>query len=98
MPANVFSYDSSTASTATDDIAGVAAGLQASLDDLTNFVNRVKANWEGDEMVVYEGIQQKWDTAAATVREILTSVQSALNQTTSSVDQMRGQVRGALQG
>jgi WXG100 family type VII secretion target len=95
---DVFSYDESIAASAQGDITGVANGLQASLDDLTNFVARVKANWEGDEMEIYNGIQTQWNNAANTVKEILDSVKQALGQTTSSVQEMRGQVRGALQG
>jgi WXG100 family type VII secretion target len=94
----VFSFDESVAGTAGSDIAAVANGLQASLDDLGNFVARVKSNWSGDEQELYAGIQQQWDSAAATVKEILDSVKGALGQTTSSVQEMRGQVRGALQG
>jgi WXG100 family type VII secretion target len=93
----VFSYDESTAGTAHADITAVANGIQASLDDLSNFVNRVRSNWEGDEMEIYNGIQQQWNTAADTVKQILDSVGQALGQTTSSVQDMRGQVRGALQ-
>jgi WXG100 family type VII secretion target len=95
--ADVFSYDEATADTAHGDLGSVASGVQGSLDDLTGFVNRVKANWEGDEMDIYTGIQSQWDTAAGTVKEILDTVQSALGQTTGSVKDMRGQVRGALQ-
>jgi WXG100 family type VII secretion target len=95
---DIFSYDESTAGSAHGDIGGVANGIQASLDDLTNFVSRVKANWDGDEMEIYNGIQQQWNSAADTVRQILDSVRQALGQTTSSVQEMRGQVRGALQG
>ncbi|MFD7653969.1 WXG100 family type VII secretion target [Actinosynnema sp. NPDC059797] len=97
MP-DVFSYDEATAGTAQGDIASVAQGIQASLADLTGFVNRVKANWEGDEMELYDGIQLKWNNAADTVKQILDSVTQALGTTTSSVQEMRGQVRGALQG
>jgi WXG100 family type VII secretion target len=93
----VFSYDESTAGSAHGDIAAVAGGLQASLDDLTNFVNRVRSSWDGDEMEIYNGIQQQWNNAANTVKQILDSVTQALGQTTSSVQEMRGQVRGALQ-
>jgi WXG100 family type VII secretion target len=97
MAGSVFSYDESVAGSSADDIAGVARGVQASLDDLTNFVNRVKSNWTGDEQQIYVGIQTQWDNAAATVKQILDSVTGALGQTTSSVQEMRGQVRGALQ-
>ncbi|WP_416904808.1 WXG100 family type VII secretion target [Micromonospora echinospora] len=96
--ADVFSYDESTAGSAQGDIAAVANGVQASLDDLTNFVTRVKSNWEGDEMEIYNGIQTQWNTSADTVKQILDSVRQALGQTTTSVQEMRGQVRGALQG
>ncbi|MFC7547920.1 WXG100 family type VII secretion target [Plantactinospora sp. GCM10030261] len=95
---DVFSYDESTAGSAQGDIASVANGVQASLDDLSNFVSRVKSNWDGDEMEIYHGIQAQWDGAAATVKQILDSVKQALGQTTTSVQEMRGQVRGTLQG
>jgi len=93
----IFSYDEAVADAAHGDLAGVVSGLQASLDDLGGFVSRVKSNWQGDELDEYAGIQQKWDSASATVREILTSVHQALGSTTGSVKDMRGQVRSALQ-
>lgn len=98
MPSDIFSYDEATAGSAFGDLGSVASGLQASLDELTGFVNRVRANWEGDEMDIYDGIQQRWNSASVTVEGILRSVQNALGQTTSSVHEMRGQVRSALQG
>jgi len=61
-------------------------------------VNRVRANWEGDEMDLYDSIQQRWNSASVTVERILRSVQSALGDTTTSVKEMRGRVKGALQG
>ncbi len=95
--ADVFSYDEAVADTAHGDLQSVMSGLQASLDDLSGFVSRVKANWEGDEQDLYSGVQAKWDSSSATVKQILASVQQALGSTTSSVKDMRGQVRGALQ-
>lgn len=65
---DVFSYDEAVAGTAHGDIVSVANGVQASLDELTGFVNRVKANWEGDEMELYDGVQLQWNNAADTVR------------------------------
>jgi WXG100 family type VII secretion target len=93
----VFSYDEAVADSAHGDLAAVTAGLQAHLDDLSGFVARVKSNWTGDEQETYGGIQTKWDSAAETVKQILGSVHQALGTTTSSVKDMRGQVRSALQ-
>jgi len=93
---DVFSYDEAVADSAHGDLQSVMSGLQASLDDLSGFVSRVKSNWEGDEMDLYGGVQSKWDSSADTVRQILASVHQALGSTTSSVKDMRGQVRGAL--
>jgi uncharacterized protein YukE len=94
---DIFSYDEAVADTAHGDLASVMSGLQASLDDLSGFVSRVKSQWDGDEMELYSGIQAKWDSSAATVKQILDSVHSALGSTTGSVKDMRGQVRSALQ-
>ncbi|MTD15254.1 WXG100 family type VII secretion target [Nakamurella sp. YIM 132087] len=96
MGAGVFSYNEATAEAAAGDLASVISGLESSLSDLGGFVTSVKSSWDGDEMEVYAGIQSKWDSAATTVQEILTAVNSALGKNTSSVKDMRGQVRGAL--
>lgn len=92
----IYSYDESVADSAHGDLAGVKAGLEASLDDLSGFVARVKSSWQGDEQDEYAAVQAKWDSAAATVREILNSVHGALGTNTSNVKDMRGQVRSAL--
>jgi len=94
----IYSYDESVAETAHGNLAAVQSGIQSSLDDLSGFVARVKSSWQGDEQDEYAAIQAKWDAAAATVREILASVHTALGSNTSSVRDMRGQVRAALQG
>lgn len=93
----VYSYDESVADSAHADLGDVQAGLQSSLDDLSGFVARVKSSWQGDEQEEYAVVQAKWDSAATTVREILTSVHTALASNTSNVKEMRGQVRSALQ-
>jgi uncharacterized protein YukE len=97
MAGDVFSYDEAVADSAHGDLQSVMSGLQASLDDLSGFVSRVKSDWQGDEMDLYGGIQAKWDSSAATVKQILDSVHQALGSTTSSVKDMRGNVRSALQ-
>lgn len=95
---SVQSYNEGTAETAHTDIGGVISGIESSLADLTGFVGAVKSNWDGDEQAQYSQIQDKWDTAAATVREILQSVHQALAANTGSVKAMRGRVKGALAG
>lgn len=97
MTGSMFGYDEAVADAAHGDLNGVISGLQASLDDLSGFVARVKSSWEGDEQEIYGGIQAKWDNAADTVRQILASVHQALGSTTGSVKDMRGQVRSTLQ-
>ncbi len=92
----IYSYDESVADSAHGDLASVKAGLQASLDDLSGFVAKVKSSWQGDEQDEYSGVQLKWDSAAATVQEILATVHGALGTNTSSVMDMRSQVRSAL--
>jgi 6 kDa early secretory antigenic target len=94
----IYSYDEAVADSAHGDLGSVQAGLQSSLDDLSGYVARVKSSWQGDEQDEYTAVQAKWDSAAATVREILTSVHTALGSNTSSVKDMRTQVRSALRG
>lgn len=93
----IYSYDEAVADSAHGDLGSVKAGVQASLDDLSGFVSKVTSSWTGDEQTEYAGIQSKWDTAAKTVQDILNSVHTALGTNTSSVKEMRGQVKGALQ-
>lgn len=97
MAEGVFSYHEGVAATSHDDLGSVILAVDSSLTDLGGFVASAKANWEGDEMELYSGIQAKWAEAAATVREILSSVQQGLGSTTESVSGMRSQVSSALQ-
>ncbi len=92
----LYSYDESVADAAHGDLAGVKAGVQSSLDDLSGFVAKVKASWAGDEQDDYAAVQAKWDSAAATVTQILACVHTALGSNTDNVKAMRGQVRSAL--
>ena len=93
---SVFSYNEATAETASGDLGGVISGLESSLTDLGGFVASVKSNWDGDEQDTYASVQQKWDSAAKVVQDILTAVSKALESNTTSVKDMRGQVRTAL--
>jgi WXG100 family type VII secretion target len=94
----MYSYDSAVARDSEGGLAATAASIEAHLDDLGGFVNAVSANWEGDEQLVYRGIQTRWDTAATQVREIVNQIRLALGQTTESVEDMRARVRATLEG
>jgi WXG100 family type VII secretion target len=96
MSGGVFSYNEATADSASGSLGSVISGLESSLSDLGGFVASVKSSWEGDEQDTYARVQAKWDSAAATVQEILTAVSKSLSSTTSGVKDMRGQVRSVL--
>jgi uncharacterized protein YukE len=93
----MYSYDSAVARDAEAGLGATVSALEVSLGDLSGFVGRVCANWEGDEQVIYLGIQTRWDQAAGEVREILAQIKAALGETTESVDMMRGRVQQILQ-
>ncbi|MDQ2846666.1 MAG: WXG100 family type VII secretion target [Actinomycetota bacterium] len=89
-------YDEAIAEASHGDVAGVIAGIESSLADLTGFVNSVKSQWEGSEQEQYTGIQQRWDSSSKAVQEILTQIATALGANTSSVKEMRGKVMSAI--
>jgi WXG100 family type VII secretion target len=96
MSGGVFSYNEATAESSLGSLGSVISGLEASLSDLSGFVASVKSSWEGDEQDSYSGVQAKWDSAARAVEHILAAVSKSLSASTSSVKDMRGQVRNAL--
>jgi uncharacterized protein YukE len=96
--ADIYSFDSAVAGDAEGGLAATIAAPEASLGDLTGFVNTVCANWEGDEQGIYRGIQTRWDNAAGQMRDIITQVKTAFGSTTESVDTMRARVRQNLGG
>lgn len=97
MATDIYSYDSAVARDAEGGLGSTISALEASLADLGGFVNQVTQNWEGDEQVLYKGIQTKWDGASDQIKQILAQIKTSLGQTTESVDTMRGKVSSALQ-
>lgn len=95
---SIVSYDSAIARDAESGLGQTAASLEANLGELSAFVNQVCSNWEGDEQTLYRGIQTRWDTAAAEIRQILERIKVGLGNNTTSVDAMRQRVRSTLQG
>ncbi len=94
---DTYSYDEAVARNAEQGLAATLAHLESTLTDLSGFVTKVCANWEGDEKEIFQGIQTRWDHAAGEVRNILGQIKGGLGQTTTSVGDMRGRVRSALQ-
>ena len=97
MGNDTYGYDAAVATDAEGRLGQIAAALESQIKDLTTFVNGVCSTWDGDEKELYRGIQAQWNTAAGNVSEILTSIKTVLGSTTTSVGEMRGQVRRTLQ-
>lgn len=95
---SIVSYDSSVAREAETALQATAGSLEGHLADLGGFVTRACADWEGDEQVVYRGIQAQWDQSAAEITTILRQITAALATNTGMVDQMRSRVRSVLGG
>lgn len=91
-----FAFDETKGATTGTDLATVMTDLQAAVDDLDGFVTTVKANWDGDEMELYNAIHEAWNKNAKTVKEILGGVHSAIGSVTTSVGDLRQNVRESL--
>ena len=94
----IVSYDSAAAADAEAGLRATAAQLRQALDALSSSVAAVCGGWEGDEKVLYQDIQRRWDTAAQEIHEMLTRIGNALDANTQAVQQMRRQVQSVLGG
>ncbi|GAB47802.1 WXG100 family type VII secretion target [Mobilicoccus pelagius] len=94
----IVSYDSAAAGEAEAGLRATAAQLEQTLQELSSYVAGACAGWEGDEKLLYQDIQRRWDNAAREIHEILTRITQALNTNTQAVDRMRQQVRSMLAG
>lgn len=92
----IVSYDSGVARDAEAQLRSTAAGLERTLSELTSYVSSVCAGWEGDEKVLYQDIQRRWDSAASEIHQILGRITLALGNNTEAVEQMRAKVRSTL--
>lgn len=96
MTTGVFAFDESKGATTGTELATVMTDLQSSLTDLDGFVTTVKSAWDGDEMELYGTIHDAWKKNAKTVQDILDGVHSAIGSVTTSVGDMRTNVRASL--
>lgn len=96
MSTGVFAFDETKGATAGTDLGTVMTDLQSALDDLDAFVVKVKGDWDGDEMELYGTIHDEWKKNATTVQDILDGVHSAIGSVTTSVGDLRTNVRDSL--
>ncbi|WP_312720242.1 WXG100 family type VII secretion target [Mobilicoccus sp.] len=94
----IVSYDSAAAAQAEAGLRATAAHLEQTLQDLSSSVAGVCAGWEGDERLLYQDIQRRWDGAAREVHDILVRITQALDANTQAVETMRRRVRSTLSG
>ena len=64
------------------DIKNGANNLQNCLDQLTDTLNQLRSNWEGQTQEAYDAAQRKWN-------EGLDGLKDVLNRTSSAVDAAR---------
>lgn len=96
MTTGVFAFDETKGAAVGTDLSTVMTDLQTALDDLDAFVVKVKGDWDGDEMELYTTIHDEWKKNAKTVQEILDGVHSAIGSVTTSVADLRQNVRDSL--
>ena len=61
------------------DIKNGADNLQKCLDDLTNTLNKLRSNWEGQTQEAYEAAQRKWNEGLDGLRDVLTRTSAAVD-------------------
>jgi len=64
--------------TAASDTDSTAANLNQQLDDLKGYIRPLVASWTGQAATNYQGLQQKWDTSAADLNQVLSQIANTL--------------------
>lgn len=93
MSTGIFAFNQDTGTSVKSSLSTVMTDLETALSDLEVFVVKVKADWDGDEMELYSTIYQGWKKNAKQVQDILEGVHSAIGSVTTSVNDMRENVR-----
>lgn len=69
------------------DTAATYAAMNSELADLRAYLAPLVANWTGQAASSYQGLQAKWDTAAADLNSVLNTISAALGQAHSNYTQ-----------
>ncbi|CCH35105.1 WXG100 family type VII secretion target [Actinosynnema sp. NPDC047251] len=70
--------DFSALGSAAGDIQGQANKVQQELEDLKSRIAPVIAQWEGATSGAYQEVQNKWDTSAADLQQVLAAIGTAV--------------------
>lgn len=97
MSTGIFAFNQDTGTSVESSLSTVMSDLETALSDLDVFVVKVRADWDGDEMQLYDTIYQGWKKNAEQVGKILEGVHSAIGSVTTSVNDMRENVRKSFQ-
>jgi uncharacterized protein YukE len=96
MTSGIFAFNEDSGKTVKSSIGTLMTDLTSTLSDLDNFVVKVKADWDGDEMETYNTTYTGWKKNAEQVKEILDGVGSAIGSVNEGVHEMRESVRSSL--
>ena len=70
------------------DVSGVAGRMTGQLEDLKRFLAPLVATWEGQAATEYQAKQRQWDTAAASLTNVLGRIGAALGTANESYRQV----------
>ncbi|MEQ3550596.1 WXG100 family type VII secretion target [Pseudonocardia nematodicida] len=65
---------------ARSDVVATAGRIRTELDDLRRYLAPMVSTWSGQAAADYQAVQQRWDTSAANLHEVLTRIGAALGQ------------------
>ncbi|WP_018023338.1 WXG100 family type VII secretion target [Corynebacterium ulceribovis] len=71
-------YEFAGIETGASDIDGTVTKINGLLDDLKTDLKPMVDTWEGSSATAYTEAQQKWDTAAADLNSVLSTIATAV--------------------
>jgi early secretory antigenic target protein ESAT-6 len=64
--------------TAASDTASTVQSLNQQLDELKGYLRPLVSTWQGQAALEYQQLQNKWDTSAADLNQVLQQISTAL--------------------
>ena len=94
----MYQYDAAKAADAEDRVETAARNIETTMTDLDGKVKQLASQWGGDEQEQYAGVRAKWDSAAASVAQILVDNRRIIGENTEDVQAMQKGIGGRLTG